>query len=169
MLGKRVSLGWSDLDKAFASAMQVADAKTHVVYVGDGIPVTQAIDPVAFAKRLKTMYEGKAGTFHSVSTGSSFESGVLKAVGSVGGGSTRRIGSEAGPSHVALELMREIAQPTLRNVTVEFRGLRTARVYPSELPNVPSGMQQILLGRYLPEGRDQSGEVIVAGCWTANR
>ena len=34
---------------------------------------------------------------------------------------------------------------------VEFRGLRTARVYPDPLPNLPLGTQQIILGRYLPE------------------
>ena len=38
-----------------------------------------------------------------------------------------------------------------------------ARVYPEELPNLPPGSQQIVLGRYLPEGRDQEGEVIVSG------
>ncbi len=169
MLDNRVSLGWTDLDKAFASAMQMADAKAHVVYVGDGIPVSQSVDPVAFAKKLKAMYGERRGgnptwaTFHSVATGSSFESGVLKAIASLGGGSTRKIGGEETPSHVALELMREMTQPTLRNVNVEFRGLRTASVYPAELPNVPAGMQQILLGRYLPDGRDQTGEVIVTG------
>lgn len=169
MLDDRISLGWSDLEHAFASAMEAADAKTQIVYVGDGIPVSQNIDPVAFAKKLKTMYGKRRGvsptwaTFHSVATGSSFESGVLKAMASLGGGSARKIGGEDTPSHVALELMREMTQPTLRNVTVEFRGLRTARVYPGELPNVPAGMQQILLGRYLPEGGDQSGEVIVSG------
>src|SRR5206468_1124095 len=53
--------------------------------------------------------------------------------------------------------------PTLRDLKVEFTGLRTARVYPETLPNVPAGTQQILLGRYLPEGRDQSGEIVVTG------
>ena len=41
----------------------------------------------------------------------------------------------------------------MRDLKVEFRGLRTARVYPEELPNLPAGSQQILLGRYLPEGK----------------
>src|SRR5262249_40466778 len=43
------------------------------------------------------------------------------------------------------------------------KGLKVARVYPDALANVPAGTQQILLGRYLPEGRDQEGEVIVTG------
>ena len=56
-----------------------------------------------------------------------------------------------------------MTEPALRDVKVEFRGLRTARVYPEELPNLPPGTQQIILGRYLPEDRDHAGEVILTG------
>jgi Flp pilus assembly protein TadD len=163
MLEKRVSLGWTDLDKAFASAIDQCGAKTHVIYVGDGIPTARDADPVAFAKRLKQTDAARAGTFHAISVGSSFESNVLKAIGSLGGGSVRHITSEQGPTAVALELLREIVQPALRDVKVEFTGLQTARVYPAELPNVPAGQQQITLGRYLPEGKNQTGEVTVSG------
>src|SRR5207244_12064988 len=132
ILAKRVCRGWTDLDKAFASVMQQSGANTHVVYVGDGIPTTRDADAVAFTQRLKRMYDGKSGTFHAIALGSSFESGVLKGIASLGGGSMRRVTGEQGPAVVALDLMREIAKPTLRDVKVEFTGLRTARVYPSE-------------------------------------
>ena len=46
---------------------------------------------------------------------------------------------------------------------VEFSGLQVARVYPRQLPNVPAGSQQIVLGRYLPEARNQTGQVVVSG------
>lgn len=101
--------------------------------------------------------------FHSVALGSSYEAGVLKAIASLGGGSMRKITSEQGPTVVARELLGEIAQPALRDIRVEFKGFKAARVYPESLPNVPAGTQQILLGRYLPDGKDQSGEVIVTG------
>ena len=63
------------------------------------------------------------------------------------------IGGEQTPQTVALELLNEIAQPGLRDLKVEFRGVKVAAVYPERLPNVPAGTQQILVGRYLPEGR----------------
>ncbi|MFB3891834.1 MAG: hypothetical protein ACE15C_07405 [Phycisphaerae bacterium] len=88
---------------------------------------------------------------------------MLKAIASLGGGSVRQISGEHGPRDVALELLGEMARPPLHDLKVEFRGLRTARVYPEDLPNLPAGCQQILLGRYLPEGADQSGEVVVTG------
>ena len=268
MLAGRPSLGWTDLDKAFASVLARCGPKTRVVYVGDGIVTTGDGDPVAFAKRLRRMYEAKfaapvvggerppgaaagpsggtagspeavqessrtgvspvraGGTaaspeaaresapsaplgaednspgrkpwvgerngkkapqgatevaavspalaeaaatprapvpFYAVALGSSFEQPVLKAIASLGGGSIRQITGDRPPQAVARELLEEMVQPAIRDVKVEFRGLRTARVYPEELPNLPPGSQQILLGRYLPEGRDQSGEVVVTG------
>jgi len=163
MLSDRASLGWSDLDKAFASVLARSGPKTRVVYLGDGIVTTGDGDPVAFAKRLRRMYEGQPVTFYAVALGSTYEQGVLKTIASLGGGSMRQATGDRGPQAIARELMEELVQPALRDLKVEFRGLRTARVYPAELPNLPAGSQQILLGRYLPEGRDASGEVIVTG------
>ncbi|QVL34171.1 hypothetical protein KIH39_09760 [Telmatocola sphagniphila] len=162
-LAKRKSLGWTDLDRAFGSALTQTDAKTHVIYIGDAVPTTIDADPIAFAKRLNQIASNKPGTFHAVTVGNSTEPAVLKAIASIGGGSIRRISSEHGPQISALELLREIASPGIRDLKVEFQGIRTARVYPEEIPNLPSGSQQILLGRYLPEGKDQAGELIVTG------
>jgi len=165
LLAGRVSLGWTDLDKAFASALKQCGPSTRVIYVGDGIVTTGDADAVAFAKRLKLLYQeqGKSASCHAVAVSSSFEPLVLKAIASLGGGSVRQITGERTPQAVALELLGEISKPTIRDLKVQFTGIRTARVYPGELPNLAAGTQQILLGRYLPEGRDQQGEVIVTG------
>ena len=208
-LARRISLGWTDLDKAFAAAFERAGPKTQILYVGDGITTTGDADPQAFAKRLKKLYDNSthhaprdAGALrdagaprdavasglphaereeyvacYAVSAGSSFESGVLKAIASLGGGSMRQITSEHGPAVVARELLSEMARPALKDVKVNFSGIRTARVYPAELPNVAAGSQQIVMGRYLPfasagplagEGQGvralvQEGEVVVTG------
>ncbi|MHC4400407.1 MAG: VIT domain-containing protein [Planctomycetota bacterium] len=163
LLARRVSLGWTDLDKAFASALHRSRANTHVVYVGDGAATGHDVDPVAFSKRLRRLYQGKSAALHAVTVGNTFEPVVLRAMASLGGGSMRRITGEHGPQAVARELLGEITRPAVRDIEVRFQGLRTARVYPDGLPNLPAGSQQILLGRYLPEGRDQVGEVIVTG------
>ncbi len=164
-LARRRSLGWTDLDRAFSSVLPRCGRGTHVVYVGDGIVTAGDPDGVAFGKRLRAQYEerGKAGTFHAVSTGSSYEAGVLKAIASLGGGSVRHVSGEENPAAVALDLLGEMVLPTVRDLRVEFKGLRTASVYPEQLPNLPAGSQHILLGRYLPEDGEQAGEVIVTG------
>jgi hypothetical protein len=159
------SLGWTDLDRAFASALQRCGPETQIIYIGDGIVTARDGDAVAFAKQLRALHEekGRTGTFHAVATGSSCEAGVLKAIASLGGGSVRHVSAEEGPAAVALELLGEMVFPTVRDLKVEFKGLRTASVYPEQLPNLPAGSQHVLLGRYLPEGRDRAGEVIVTG------
>ncbi len=162
-LAARTSLGWTNLDAAFASALKQCTPVTHVIYVGDGIVTTGDADPVAFTKRLRRLVQGNSATFHAVTLGSSYESGVLKAIASVGGGSMRKITGEQGPATIARDLLGDIAQPALRDIKVEFKGFKAARIYPETLANVSAGSQQILLGRYLPEGKDQAGEVIVTG------
>src|SRR5262245_50140939 len=164
-LAGRVSLGWTDLDKAFDAALKQCGAKGQVVFLGDGIATTGDANPQAFAQRLKAAYQagGSAATFHAVALGSAFEPGVMKAIASLGGGSVRRISGEQGPAAVALELLGEMTRPPVRDMKVEFTGWKTARVYPEVLPNLVPGTQQILIGRYLPEGKDQQGEIVVRG------
>ncbi|MBI2195349.1 MAG: hypothetical protein HYU36_25490 [Planctomycetes bacterium] len=171
-LAARRSLGWTDLDQAFASARQRARPHTHVVYAGDGILTTGDGDPVALVQRLgfrepsgqfEKAAAGRPGIYHTVATGSSFEPAVLKAIATFGGGSFRRLEGEKGPQDAARQFLGEIARPVLTNLKVQFQGFRTARVYPEELPNLPAGHQHILLGRFLPDGKALAGEVIVTG------
>ena len=163
-LNGRISLGWTDLDRMTASVLSKLDGRTHVIYIGDGIVTAHDADPQSFANRLNRITaETRSGTFHAVSVGNSFESTVLKALSQVGGGSVRQIGGERSPQMVAFELLNEIAQPGLRDLKVEFRGLQVAAVYPETLSNLPAGTQQILIGRYLPQGTDQTGEIVITG------
>jgi len=134
-----------------------------VIYVGDGVVTTGDADPVAFSKRLRRLCQDRECSFHGVTVSSSYESIVLKTIASLGGGSVRQISGERTPQKVAVELLAEMTQPVIRDLKVAFDGLRVARVYPEELPNLAAGTQQILLGRYLPEGQDQHGEVVVTG------
>ena len=169
-VAKRRSLGWTDLDKAFASVAKRIKPGTQVVYLGDGI-VTHAEasldgDGPAFARRLARMVGGKGGTLHAVALTSSFDAAVMRGIASIGGGSIRQVSGEVGPQVVARDLLAEMTRPSLRNIRLEFAGLRTARVYPGVLPNVPAGEQQIVLGRFLPLKNEQPatrGEVVATG------
>ena len=172
-LSERISLGWSDLDRAFSDVTRRAPEKSHVVYVGDGILSAGDTDPAAFVKRLQQLASGQRQpsedtqkarlSLHSVTVGNTSDSVVMKGIATAGGGSARAVGGEQTASVVALELLNEMARPGLRDLKVDFRGLKVAAVYPEHLPNIPAGTQQILVGRYLPEGDNQQGEIIVTG------
>lgn len=158
LLERRGALGWTDLDLAFEEVFARVRENTHVVYVGDGIITTGDADPAAFANRLKRAYRGK-GSFHAVGVGSTYELLALRAVASLGGGSLHRTGGGKDAVEAARELLEEITSPGLRDLELEWEGLRVARVYPEVLPNLPEGRQQLLLGRYLP-GRQGSKAVL---------
>lgn len=163
-LDARVSLGWTDLDAMAGSLLQRAGKQTHAIYVGDAMVSAHGADPVGFANRLQRLTgDGEHGTFHAVGVGSSFESVVLKSIARVGGGSVRQIGGERTPPEIAFELLNEIAQPGIRDLRVEIRGIQVAAIYPDQLPNLAAGTQHILIGRYLPEGEQQSGEIVIRG------
>ena len=160
---KRTSLGWTDLDAMLASVLKRTKKSTQVVYVGDGIVSGIDADPQAFVNRLQRATKKAKGDFHCVSVGNSFESVVLNNLGRIGAGSVRGISGEQSSQKVALELLTEISNPRLTNLKLNFQGVDVAAVYPERLPNLSAGKQQILVGRYLPNGNDQSGELVVTG------
>ncbi len=163
-LSHRASLGTTDLEKVFGKVFAVAGETTQIIYLGDCVDTTREADPVETAQRLKRLYAAKGkGTVHVVATGSSFESGVMKALASASGGSTRRLQGNTPARTGVMDLLEEMTRPGIRDMKVEFSGVKVARVYPAELPNLPAGRQQIVLGRYLPAGSDQSGKVTVTG------
>jgi tetratricopeptide (TPR) repeat protein len=166
-LAARRSLGWSDLGKAFAAAAEAAakaDGPCQIVYLGDGIPATAETDPVAFAKRLPDLLKealARGASCHAVATGSSYEAVVLKTLAAQGAGSFRRI--ESSPAKAARELLEELTRPPVRGLALGFKGLRAARVYPEELPNLPAGAQQVIVGRYQPASLAPDATVRVTG------
>ncbi len=157
-LSERGSLGWTDLKVALRSAREKANAGSQVVYVGDGIE-TAGADWEAVATQVGKKNDTKTSaestdaeaqpTLHAVAVGNVVEAAVLKRIAAKGG-SMRAITGEMTPQMVALELLNELTQPGLRDLQIEFRGVPVAAVYPSKLPNVAAGTQQMVLARYLP-------------------
>ena len=180
VLQARYSLGWSDIPRAIDSALtrtrHFIDSTTnsgwirptHVVYIGDGVANTYDADPGRAAADIKRSYEKTFGdsfgmTCHAVSIGSSYESTVLNAIASLGGGSARSLDDVGSPAESAKELMREIVDPGLKDIKIRFDGITTARAYPERLPNLSPGRQQIVIGRYLPENFTKPATVTISG------
>lgn len=163
-LEKRYALGWSDLEKAFATVMAQLEPQTQVIYVGDGIITTGNADPVAFSQQLPTLYQGK-GSFHAVAPGSSYEAAVLRSIASLGGGSVRTMGGGTDPAQTAFDLLKEISTPAVKDLQVNFTGIDVAASYPERLPNLPLGSQQVIVGRYNPQAgnKNAAAKVVVSG------
>lgn len=168
-LAHRGSLGWSDLERAFASAAAMAakaDGPCQILYLGDGVPATAETDPTAFAKQLPELLKdavAKGASCHAIATGSTYETVVLKALAAQGAGSFRRIEGDGGPVKAARELLEELTRAPVRHLAIEFKGLRAARVYPEELPNLSAGSQQVIVGRYQPASLAADATVRITG------
>lgn len=159
---QRPPRGWSDLDSALEVLLGAAGAGTQVIYLGDGIPTRGDGDAVALAQRIRAAGARTQATFHAVVPGSAYERGVLEALASLGGGSVRHLREEAG--HAAERLLEEMAQPGLKDLRVEVRGVPVARVYPARLPNLPAGGQHVVVGRLQP-GAARTAQVAVSGTY----
>lgn len=160
-LDERASLGWSDLDLAFATALSACGDGALLVYVGDGMVTTGDADAQAFATRLARLADGHRVTAHAVTTSNAFDPVVLDAIARIGGGSRRQLDGE--PAATALSLLVDAFGPSLKDATVAIDGVATARVYPRVHPNVPAGRQRAVLGRFRPTDRRQTAEVVVEG------
>ena len=160
-LAARRSLGWTDLDAGMKAALAAAGEDTLVVYVGDGVSTTGDADAAATADRMRQLGKASEASVHAVAASSSFEAGVLQALAETGGGSVRTLGAH--PTIDAYTLLSEAARPSVKDLSVRIEGIRTARVYPERLPNLPLGAQQVVLGRFLPSHEPQEGRVTVEG------
>ncbi len=160
-LATRRSLGWTDIDLALDTALTAADEKTTVLYVGDGIGTTGDADPVALAERIRARGAKSEAVVHAIAVSSKYEAPVLAALARIGGGSVRSVGAD--PVGAAYQVLSEAARPVVKDLKVRIDGIRTARVYPEVLPNLPLGAQQVVLGRFLPGDQPQSGTVTMSG------
>ncbi len=160
-LAARRSLGWTDLDVGMKAALAAAGEDALVVYVGDGVSTTGDADAAAAADRMRQLGKASKAAVHAVAASSSYEAGVLQALAETGGGSVRTLGAH--PTLDAYALLSEAARPSVKDLRVRIEGIRTARVYPERLPNLPLGAQQVVLGRFLPSDTPQEGRVVVEG------
>jgi Tfp pilus assembly protein PilF len=150
-LEERDALGWSDLATGFKTVLAAAKPSTQVVYVGDGIPTLGDADPSAFAAGVAKFRAGR-GTVHAVVPGNTSEPIVLRALSHLGGGTIRSIGGGTDPMQTATALLTEIATPAVHELKLTIDGLAAAAVYPEELPNLPAGREQVIVGRFDPHG-----------------
>ncbi len=163
-ISSRSALGWTNLDQGLATAIERSAASSHLIYLGDGLRTSAPhVDTGALAAKVQKQAASKQVVLHAISTSSLLDATLLEAITRGSGGSRREVTGEATPAQVAAELLTEITRPALQNLTLEISGIRTARVYPRQLPNLPAGAQQIVVGRYLPEGEKLAGEIIVRG------
>lgn len=179
MLEKRRSLGWSSLQLTFEEVLKQTARDTHVIYIGDGTVVHELSEASAKCiawlngtalKADRSVASGRRKksargipTMHGIAVGNTFDMNVIRAIGRVGRGTSRTVAGSESPVAVARQLLFEITRPGLKDLSVEFRNVQVAAVYPAELPNLADGMQHILTGRFRPAENNKDAQIVVTG------
>ena len=158
-LDARPSLGWTDLDLAFATALESAGKGAVVVYVGDGMVTRGDADGSAFARRCAQLLEGHEVTLDAVAVSNAIDAQVLDAITRAGHGTYVEAGDDVPTA--ALAILGDALGPKLQDVHIAFEGIDVARVLPDVLPNIAVGRERIVVGRYQPKSEVQSGRVVV--------
>ena len=176
-LDDRGSLGWTDLDQAFAAVLKKAPADAQVIYIGDGIVTAGETRSESFVKQLggwlpraawtrgKHHADSRASrTFHAVTVGNTYEPTVLQGIAAVG----RRLGPQHHRRANAAGGRPRAAERDRPAGPARFEGRVPRREGGGRLSRPAAATCRPARSRFssaaiCPTGKDQQGEVVVTG------
>lgn len=160
-LGETPLGGATDLGAMLRSAGERAANKPRgaVLYVGDALPTTGALDTVGVRAQLATI--AGAPRFFGLATGEGANLGLLRSL--FGDDAAHAVAERTGATRVILDVLAEAARPMLRDVQVEL-GPGIERVYPRTTRAggivVPERTPLRVVGRVV---EDLPGEITLRG------
>lgn len=135
--------GATDLAKMLRDAAQLVAGKPRgaVLYLGDGMPTTGALDATALRASLATI--DSPPRFFALAVG---DDANLDLLHSLFGDQAIQVHQRTEASRAAMRVLAEAARPTLRGLTVDL-GPTVERVYPRGPITLPVGEHVRLVGR----------------------
>ena len=145
-------MGLTDMEDALKTAFKTSawddSSANALVFLTDG----KATWPVSTSSAkiidsVKT-YNTKQTSVFTFGIGNDLDSGFLKLLAKQNSGFSTLIAADDSISSIMNSFMHKISYPLIKNNTVNFGALETFDVLPNPLPNVYSGTQVTILGRY---------------------
>lgn len=137
-LGGATDLGRSLRD---AAALLEGEPRGAVIYLGDGVPTTGALDATAIERGLSSLEDPPR--FFAFGLGDDANIDLLKRLFGEG---VSRVSSRRDVVDAVLKLAMELSRPTLRGVRVDL-GPSVERVYPAGAVTLPRGHHLRVVGR----------------------
>ena len=144
----RVHLGGAtDLGQSLREAGQLVAGRPRaaVLYLGDGLPTTGALDATALRETLATL--DAPPRYFGLAIGEGANLGLLRRLFD---GNATGVHERTAAARVVMEMLAEAAQPTLRGVEVDL-GENVERIYPRPPILVQDGAHLRLVGRLVGE------------------
>lgn len=155
-LASRQGGGGTEMMKAIKTALEASDSQQHVrivCFMTDGYVGNE---PEIIAEVQK---HPNARVF-GFGIGSSVNRYLLDEISREGRGEVEYVGLNEDGSAAAKRFYERIRNPLLTDISLEFQGVRTAEIFPKEIPDLFDTKPVAIVGRYLQGG---DGKVVLHG------
>ena len=148
-LSRQTAAGSTDINRALLEAASMADTErpTYLIFLTDGLPTEGVIDSQQILNNLEISVPRKLRIF-SFGVGYDVDTYLLDSISqSHHGASSYVLPDEPLDEHLST-FYEKIRTPVLTDLDLDFGGITIYDIFPTPLPDLFSGSQIVLLGRY---------------------
>ncbi|MEX0825972.1 MAG: VIT domain-containing protein [Acidimicrobiia bacterium] len=155
-IGGLAAGGSTNIDLALGEALDLGeDRPLYVVFLTDGLPTEGVTDSARILDRLEDR-GGSSTSVFAFGVGYDVDTFLLDSIARDHHGTTAYVGPGEEIDLAVETLYSKVASPVLTDVTIEVNGVTVSDIHPSPLPDVFSGGQLVVAGRY-----DEPGDATV--------
>ena len=141
--------GSTDINRALLEAATMVDSErsTYLIFLTDGLPTEGVIDSSSILSNFATSARDNLRLF-AFGVGYDVDTILLDTLSQDHHGRSTYVQPEMNLDEILSSFYSSISTPVLTNLTLDFGGLSTYDLYPNPLPDLFTGSQVILMGRY---------------------
>ncbi|MEX1208140.1 MAG: VIT domain-containing protein [Acidimicrobiia bacterium] len=155
-IGGLAAGGSTNIDLALGEALDLGeDRPLYVVFLTDGLPTEGVTDSARILDRLEDRGGASTSVF-AFGVGYDVDTFLLDSIARDHHGTTAYVGPGEEIDRAVETLYSKVSSPVLTDVTIEVNGVTVSDIHPSPLPDVFSGGQLVVAGRY-----DEPGDATI--------
>ncbi len=145
--------GSTDIDRALQETFGIAGVErpTYVLFLTDGLPTEGEIDTDDILSNAEQAATGNVRVF-AFGVGYDVDTILLDTLAEQHQGTTSYVTPDESIDEAVSSLYRKVDNPVLTDLEIDFGGVQVYDLYPNSLPDLFSGEQVILAGRYRDGG-----------------
>lgn len=145
--------GSTDINRALLEAVQVMDRErpTYLIFLTDGLPTQGVVNSQEILNNFKGAARSNLRLF-AFGVGYDVDTVLLDSLSQEHHGLSTYVRPGESIDEIVSAFYERISTPVLTDLSLNFGNLRTFDVYPNPLPDLFSGSQVIIVGRYRQGG-----------------
>ena len=148
--------GGTNIEGALETALKMysdekSDRTKILIFMTDGKPTVAERDPAKISKKIKSLNETKNVKLFSFAIGDLIDTNLLDWLSTQNHGFTEYIRSGESINERVTSFYNKVRNPVLTDVSLSCEGVRIESVLPTMLPDIFSGTQLVVVGKYILE------------------